>query len=93
MVVVAERQEIRPVAADQADLARDQIELVEVERHIEDLVLEGIHERASSTMADLALEEVRSHAARSCASAAWRPTGDNSSATSKPDRQPSSWKP
>ncbi len=86
MVIVAEGEEIAPVPTDQSE-ARDGVELAQVKREVEDLVLKGIGEWAGPAVSDDTLEEMRPHAARSCTAGASR------SATAKPDRQPSSWKP
>ena len=87
VIAVPERQEIRPVAPDEPDPLWDLVQLVEIESDVVDVVLQRVHERTCATVAHLALEQVRPHAARS------RATGDSSSATSNPDRQPSSWNP
>ena len=87
VVLVAERQQVRPAAADRPEPARHLVELVEVERDVEHAVLEGVRERPDAPVPHDAFEQVRPHAARSM-SAAW-----TSSAASQPDRQPSSWKP
>ena len=87
VVVVAQPEHVRAIPADRPDPARDLVELVEIEREIIDVMLELVDERSRPAMPDLALEQVGSHAARS-------PTAvDTSAAASKPDRQPSSWKP
>ena len=41
------------------------VQLVEIEGDVEDVVLERVHERTGATVAHLALEQVRPHAARS----------------------------
>ena len=89
MVVVTERQEVPAIAADEPQPARHLVELVEVEREVEDVVLELVGERPDAPMADLAVQEVRLHARPLLA------TGRSgaASAASKPERQPSSWKP
>ena len=55
----------RPVAADEPQPAVDLVELGEVERDVVDVVLELVDERLGPAVADLALEQVGPHAARS----------------------------
>ena len=86
MVGVPERQWSPSVPTDKGDLSRNLIELVEVESDVEDAVLEVVG-GFDATVSNDALEEVRSHAASSELADPMR------SATSKPDRQPSSWNP
>ena len=87
MVLVAEGQQVPAPAADRSQPARHLVELVDVERDVEDPVLERVGEGPDPPMSDDAFEEVGLHAARSC-SAVW-----SASAASQPERHPSSWKP
>ncbi len=87
VVGVAEGDEAASVAPDEPRPARDLVELAQVEREVEDVVLELVDERLEAAMPDRAFEEMGPHAARSSRSAT------SASATSKPERQPSSWKP
>src|SRR3954452_706164 len=84
VVGVVERQQASPVAPDQAEPPRDLVELIQIERGVEDAVLESVVERPHASMPDDSLEQMRSHAARSTRDASIR------LATSHPDRQPSS---
>ena len=87
VVRVAECEHIPPVAADEAYPTRDLVELVEVEREIEDRVLELVRERPCTAVPHDPLQQVRPHAASSRAPPAI------SSAAANPERQPSSWNP
>ena len=94
MIAVPHVQDPSSVATEQPRDAVDVVELVQVERHVVDPMLEGVHERSGATMPDHAFQEMRSHAARSSI----RPMSPASAAmirwaASSPDRQPSSWKP
>jgi hypothetical protein len=87
VIGVPEDRGVPAVPAEQAEAAIELVELVELERGVPDGVVEGVDDGARATMANAALEEVRVHAACSAAAPV------SSSATSNPDRQPSSWNP
>ena len=65
VIVVAEREEVATVPAEQPRRAIDRVELVEVERQVVHVVLEGVDDRPRPPMADGALEQMRPHAAAS----------------------------
>ena len=91
VVAIAERDDAPPVATEQPQPPGHLVELGEVEREVVHVVFKLVDERPSAPMPDFALEEVRVHAAAPSPPA--RLGGDSISATSKPERHPSSWKP
>ena len=84
VVGVAELHDAPAIPPDEPERLRDAVELVEVEGEVVHGVLEAIGERDCPAMTDRALQQVRLHAAHS---SAWAPIR---SATSNPERQPSS---
>jgi hypothetical protein len=65
VVVVSEGQDVAPVPADQRELRGHLVDLVQVEREVPDIVFELVNERARAAVPDLALQQVRPHAASS----------------------------
>ena len=91
MIAVPHVQDPSSVATEQPRDAVEVVELVQVQGHVVDPMLEGVDERSGATMPDNAFQEMGFHAARSSI----RPMTLTSaavirSAASSPDRQPSS---
>ena len=88
MVLVVEREHIPPTPREQTKRTVHLAHLIQIEREVVDAMLERVRHRTRPTVANDALEDVRSHAAISAGDAA-----SINAAASNPERHPSSWNP